>query len=79
MCLGDVLARMELFLFFSSLMHTFDLKLPEGEPMPSLKGQVGVTITPKAFRVCLTPRPLAVPQVIVSDPVTGTLRNVGSY
>uniref|UniRef100_A0A1B0F087 Uncharacterized protein n=1 Tax=Phlebotomus papatasi TaxID=29031 RepID=A0A1B0F087_PHLPP len=43
--------------------------------MPSLKGQVGVTITPKAFRVCLTPRPLAVPQVIVSDPVTGTLRN----
>ncbi|XP_055683640.1 cytochrome P450 18a1 [Lutzomyia longipalpis] len=76
MCLGDVLARMELFLFFSSLMHTFDLKLPEGEPMPSLKGQVGVTITPKAFRVCLTPRPLAVPQVIVSDPVTGTLRNI---
>ena len=58
MCLGDVLARMELFLFFSSVMHTFTLELPEGEPMPSLKGNVGVTITPQAYRVKLTPRPL---------------------
>lgn len=58
MCLGDTLARMELFLFFSTLMHSFDMRLPEGEAMPSLKGNVGVTITPQLFRVCLTPRPL---------------------
>jgi 26-hydroxylase len=58
MCLGDVLARMELFLFFASIMHTFTLELPEGEPMPSLKGNVGVTITPQSYQVKLIPRPL---------------------
>ena len=30
MCLGDVLARMELFLFFSSLMHNVRFKITEG-------------------------------------------------
>lgn len=58
MCLGDILAKMELFLFFSSFMHTFNITLPEGHPMPSLKGNVGATITPESFNVCLTPRPL---------------------
>ena len=58
MCLGDVLAKMELFLFFASFMHTFTITLPEGHAMPSLKGNVGATITPESFNVCLTPRPL---------------------
>lgn len=58
MCLGDILAKMELFLFFASFMHTFNITLPEGHPMPSLKGNVGATITPESFNVCLTPRPL---------------------
>ncbi|KAJ8676568.1 hypothetical protein QAD02_012355 [Eretmocerus hayati] len=56
MCLGDVLARMELFLFFSTLLHTFDLRLPEGAPLPSLKGNAGVTVTPDPFKVCLIRR-----------------------
>lgn len=56
MCLGDVLARMELFLYFSSLLHSFDITVPDGEKLPSLKGNAGVTITPNAFKVCLTPR-----------------------
>jgi hypothetical protein len=51
MCLGDVLAKMELFLFFSSLVHTFDIRLPEGETLPSLKGNTGVTVTPDSFKV----------------------------
>lgn len=58
MCLGDILAKMELFLFFASFIHTFNMTLPEGHPMPSLKGNVGATITPESFYVCLTPRPL---------------------
>ena len=56
MCLGDVLARMELFIFFSSIMHTFDLRLPEGASLPSLKGNAGVTVTPEPFEVCLLRR-----------------------
>lgn len=56
MCLGEILARMELFLFFSSLLHSFHISVPKGETLPSLKGIAGVTISPRAFRVCLKPR-----------------------
>lgn len=58
MCLGDVLARMELFLFFSSIMHCFDIALPKGSEEPSLNGNPGVTIHPDNFLVCLKERPL---------------------
>lgn len=80
MCLGDVLAKMELFLFFSTLMHSFDITLPAGEAMPSLKGNVGVTITPEMFKVCLTPRPLIslVEQAATLAAAAQIVRNVGS-
>nr|UUB32678.1 cytochrome P450 CYP18A1 [Dendroctonus valens] len=58
MCLGEVMARMEIFLFFSSLLHSFDVGVPDGETLPSLKGIVGVTISPNPYKVCLKPRPL---------------------
>lgn len=66
---------MELFLFFASVAHTFDIRLPEGEEMPSLKGCVGVTISPQAFKICFTARPL---QKIQSTETAEHLRNVGS-
>nr|ARN17925.1 cytochrome P450-2 [Cephus cinctus] len=80
MCLGDVLARMELFLFFSSLLHTFDLRLPEGASLPSLRGNVGVTVTPDPFKVCLVQRTLEgdLADVECTDG-NGPLRNVGSH
>lgn len=58
MCLGDVLARMELFIFFASLLHSFDVILPEGCQQPSLNGNPGVTIHPDNFLVYLKERPL---------------------
>jgi 26-hydroxylase len=57
-CLGDVLARMELFIFFASIMHRFDILLPSGCEEPSLDGNPGVTIYPDRFLVCLKERPL---------------------
>ena len=51
MCLGDVLAKAELFLFFSSMLHVFNLELPEGAELPDLCGQAGVTVSPKSFKV----------------------------
>lgn len=72
MCLGEVLARMELFLFFSSLLHSFDICVPEGETLPSLKGNAGVTISPNAFKVCLKARPME------WDTLSSNLRSAGS-
>lgn len=57
MCLGDVLARMELFEFFASLMHTFCLR-PSDDDLPTLKATTGATLTPQPFQVCLVQRPL---------------------
>jgi 26-hydroxylase len=74
MCLGESLAKMELFLYFSALLHTFSIRLPEGDQMPSLKGISGVTIAPDRFGVCLVPRPL---NIDVND-LTTPLRNFGS-
>jgi hypothetical protein len=54
MCLGDVLARMELFLFFSSILHVFHLELPKDQPLPSLRGNAGVTVTPDSYKVAAT-------------------------
>lgn len=80
MCLGDVLARMELFLFFSSLMHTFDLRLPEGASLPSLQGNAGITISPDPFKVCLLQRDLNLAECGSNElSPGGPLRNVGSH
>lgn len=59
-CLGDVLAKAELFLLFSSLLHVFNLRQPEGAPLPCLRGQAGVTISPQAFQMCAVPRQIEV-------------------
>eukprot|EP00058_Branchiostoma_floridae_P010007 XP_002595495.1 hypothetical protein BRAFLDRAFT_57483 [Branchiostoma floridae] len=50
-CLGEQLARMELFLFFTSLMQHFTFKIPEGAPTPSLKGRIAATHFPEPFDI----------------------------
>ncbi|KAK7873113.1 hypothetical protein R5R35_006343 [Gryllus longicercus] len=79
MCLGDVLARMELFLFFAAIMHVFDMRVPEGEQLPSLKGNAGVTVTPDPYKVCLIPRPLECDLECLNADTAATLRNVGGH
>jgi 26-hydroxylase len=54
MCLGDVLARMEMFLFVSSILHVFHIELPKDQPLPSLQGNAGITVTPDSYKVVLT-------------------------
>ncbi|XP_070989343.1 cytochrome P450 2J2-like isoform X5 [Oncorhynchus clarkii lewisi] len=51
-CLGQSLARMELFLFFTSLLQRFTISTSPGEEPPSLEPQ-GVAIqSPKPFTIC---------------------------
>ncbi|XP_068448932.1 cytochrome P450 2J4-like [Clinocottus analis] len=55
MCLGEPLARMELFLFFTSLLQRFSFSSPAGE-QPSLEFKLGTTLCPKPYRLCAAPR-----------------------
>ncbi|XP_042569611.1 cytochrome P450 2J4-like [Cyprinus carpio] len=55
MCPGEQLARMELFLFFTSLMQCFTFQPLEGQTL-SLKGTIGVSSGPGPFQIHAVPR-----------------------
>ncbi|XP_052428452.1 steroid 17-alpha-hydroxylase/17,20 lyase [Carassius gibelio] len=50
-CLGEALAKMELFLFLSWILQRFTLGMPTGQPLPDLQGKFGVVLQPKKFKV----------------------------
>ncbi|XP_069336173.1 cytochrome P450 2J2-like isoform X1 [Eulemur rufifrons] len=54
-CLGEQLARSELFIFFTSLMQKFTFKAPNNENL-SLKFRVGLTLSPVKHCLCAVPR-----------------------
>ncbi|XP_039591741.1 cytochrome P450 2J2-like isoform X2 [Polypterus senegalus] len=54
-CVGEPLARMELFLFFTSLLQKFTFLPPEGLE-PSLDFQKGITRVPVSFKIRAIPR-----------------------
>lgn len=55
-CMGEQLAKMELFLMFTSLMQTFTFRFPEGATAPSMHGRFGLTLAPCPFTVCVKTR-----------------------
>ncbi|KAJ4942813.1 hypothetical protein JOQ06_005325 [Pogonophryne albipinna] len=54
-CLGENLARMELFLFFTSFMQHFNFSMPAGVK-PVLDFRFGVTLAPVEYEICITSR-----------------------
>ncbi|XP_028651725.1 steroid 17-alpha-hydroxylase/17,20 lyase [Erpetoichthys calabaricus] len=50
-CLGEALAKMELFLFMGWLLQRFSLAIPEGHSLPDLQGKFGVVLQPDKFKV----------------------------
>nr|ALF38177.1 CYP2D50 [Equus caballus] len=55
-CLGEPLARMELFLFFTCLLQRFSFSVPAGQPRPSDHGVFGTLVSPSPYQLCAEPR-----------------------
>eukprot|EP00088_Acartia_fossae_P025481 TRINITY_DN26303_c0_g1_i1.p1 TRINITY_DN26303_c0_g1~~TRINITY_DN26303_c0_g1_i1.p1 ORF type:complete len:106 (+),score=18.04 TRINITY_DN26303_c0_g1_i1:2-319(+) len=55
-CLGETLAKIELFQFFSGIMQNFTILPEDPDNLPSEEYIMGVTITPKPFKCILSPR-----------------------
>uniref|UniRef100_A0A8C6KBT8 Cytochrome P450, family 17, subfamily A, polypeptide 1 n=1 Tax=Nothobranchius furzeri TaxID=105023 RepID=A0A8C6KBT8_NOTFU len=55
-CLGEALAKMELFLFLSWILQRFTLSVPPNQSLPSLEGKFGVVLQPVKYKVKTTPR-----------------------
>ncbi|NXU51191.1 CP2J5 protein, partial [Turnix velox] len=55
-CLGENLARTELFIFFASLLRAFTFQLPEGVTKINTEPVFGATLQPHPYTVCAIPR-----------------------
>uniref|UniRef100_A0A3B5LN26 Cytochrome P450 family 2 subfamily U member 1 n=1 Tax=Xiphophorus couchianus TaxID=32473 RepID=A0A3B5LN26_9TELE len=55
-CMGEQLAKMELFLTVSGLLQACTFRLPDGAPAPSLHGRFGLTLAPCPFALCVSAR-----------------------
>ncbi|KAG8550071.1 hypothetical protein GDO81_029042 [Engystomops pustulosus] len=54
-CAGETLAKMELFLFFTSLLQNFTFQAPPGAQLDLTPGP-GSTNAPKPYEICAIPR-----------------------
>ncbi|XP_066480696.1 cytochrome P450 2J2 [Tiliqua scincoides] len=54
-CLGEQLAKMELFLFFTALLQKFTFQAPKDVSL-SLDYRMGLTLSPQPYRICAHPR-----------------------
>ncbi|XP_032553464.1 cytochrome P450 2J6-like isoform X1 [Chiroxiphia lanceolata] len=55
-CMGELLARMELFTVFSTLLQAFMFTLPEGVKEVNTKFVFGSTMKPPPYQICAIPR-----------------------
>ncbi|XP_022111570.1 cytochrome P450 2J6-like [Acanthaster planci] len=55
-CLGEHLAKMELFIFFSYFMHRFTFMKPADAPPLALEGKISLTFSPLPFEICAVER-----------------------
>ncbi|XP_078521952.1 cytochrome P450 2J4-like [Lissotriton helveticus] len=56
MCLGEQLARTELFIFFTSLLKAFTFRIPEGVKDINMDYMLGSLLLPRTYKICAIPR-----------------------
>ncbi|XP_026710600.1 cytochrome P450 2J2-like isoform X2 [Athene cunicularia] len=54
-CLGEQMARVELFIFFTNLLRAFTFQLPEGVKEISLEYILGAILQPHPYKLCAIP------------------------
>ncbi|XP_035191070.1 cytochrome P450 2C25-like [Oxyura jamaicensis] len=55
-CMGELLARLELFIVFSTLLRAFRFTLPDGVKEVNTKFVFGSTMRPPPYQLCAIPR-----------------------
>uniref|UniRef100_A0A674J874 Cytochrome P450 family 2 subfamily J member 2 n=2 Tax=Terrapene triunguis TaxID=2587831 RepID=A0A674J874_9SAUR len=55
-CLGERLARTELFIFFTNLLRAFTFRLPEGVKEINTESILGGLLQPHPYKICAVPR-----------------------
>nr|XP_054773157.1 cytochrome P450 2U1-like [Lytechinus pictus] len=55
-CIGEAIARKELFLFFSTLLHRFKFSIPADSRPPSLQGRLGLVYDTEDYITCASSR-----------------------
>lgn len=55
-CLGEALARVNIFMFFTGLLHQFTFSTPPGTTPPSLEPIMTSTLNPQPFSIHVTQR-----------------------
>lgn len=50
-CVGEAMAKLELFLFISHILYRYELKPASEDAMPELEGILGVVLGPKPYRI----------------------------
>ncbi|XP_042323687.1 cytochrome P450 2D14-like [Sceloporus undulatus] len=55
-CPGEQLAKMELFIFFTTLLQHFTFYIPENSPRPTEEKVFSLISIPLPFQICATPR-----------------------
>ncbi|XP_039286576.1 probable cytochrome P450 303a1 [Nilaparvata lugens] len=56
-CMGETLAKSNVFVFTATLLQNFEFRVPEGEEPPSPVGVDGVTPSPGLYHAYITQRP----------------------